>query len=82
MDSKAANDSDLIEDITSATIPVLSPDTTTTVTHSLCDLVSDIAVIGGFDDLPVTADLEDSYHALTIGLSRVAHERGVIDRTE
>lgn len=65
IDPKAANDSDLIEDITSATIPVLGPDTTTAVTHSFCALVSDIAVIGGFDDLHVRADLDDSYHTLT-----------------
>lgn len=82
IDPKAANDPGLIEDITSATTPYLSPDTTTAVTHSLADLLSDTAVIGGFDDLRVTVDLDDSYHTLTIGLPRAAHERGVIDRRE
>lgn len=75
------NDPDLISAITNSTTPYLSPDTQTAVTHSLVDLTSDIAVIGGFDDLVVDATLDGGYHELTVGLPRAARDQDAITVT-
>lgn len=69
---------DLVERVTNATTPYLAPDPTEAVTHAIADLVSDVAIIGGFEDLLVEADLGGSYHKLTIGAVKKAHEREVI----
>lgn len=73
-------DEDLVESVTNATTPYLSPTEAEAVTHSIADLVSDVAVIGGFDDLAVDATLADAYHALTVGAARKAHETGVVEQ--
>lgn len=77
VDPAGGNDEDLIESVTNATTPYLSPSDDVAVVHSIADLVSDIAVIGGFDDLVVEADLGGAYHALTVGVARKAHDEGV-----
>lgn len=73
-------DEDLVESVSSATTPYLSPTEAEAVTHSVADLVSDVAVIGGFDDLVVDATLADAYHALTVGAAHKAHETGVVEQ--
>lgn len=82
VDPAGENDEDLIEAVTTSTTPYLSPTEDEAVVHSVADLVSDIAVIGGFDDLVVKADLGGAYHALTVGIARKAREEGVaVERT-
>lgn len=78
VDPAGQNDEALVETVTNATTPFLSPSDEEAATHSIADLVSDIAVIGGFDDLEVTAELGGAYHALTIGVVRSALEAGVV----
>ena len=78
VDPAGETDEDLIERVTTSTTPYLSPDDTEAVTHAIADLVSDVAVLGGFDDLVVEAELDEAYHALTIGAAREAHESGVV----
>lgn len=78
VDPAGETDPDLVERVTNATTPYLAPDPTEAVTHAIADLVSDVAVIGGFEDLLVEADLGGSYHELTIGVVQKAHERGVV----
>jgi hypothetical protein len=78
VDPAGETDPDLIERVTNATTPYLAPDPTEAITHAIADLVSDVAVIGGFEDLRVEADLGGDYHELTIGVVRKAHERGVV----
>ena len=63
-----------------STAPYLSPNDDEAVAHAVADLVSDIAVIGGFDDLVVEADLAGAYHALTIGAARKARSSGLVKR--
>jgi hypothetical protein len=71
-------DDALVERVTTSTTPYLSPDDDEGVTHAIADLVSDVAVLGGFDDLVVEADLAGAYHALTVGAVRTAYETGVV----
>lgn len=80
VDPRGDNDEELIDSVTNSTTPYLSPTEDEAVTHSIADLVSDIAVIGGFDDLVVEADLDEAYHALTIGAAQKAHNAGVVER--
>lgn len=82
VDPAGGSDPELVTDVTTSTTPYLAPDDAEAVTHSIADLVSDVAVIGGFDDAVVEANLGDAYHALTVGVSRKAHERGVVDDRE
>lgn len=77
VDPSGDND-DLIESVTTATTPYLSPTDDEAVVHSVADLVSDVGVIGGFDDLVVEADLGGPYHALTVGVARKAWDEGVV----
>lgn len=82
VDPAGGADEDLIERVTTSTTPYLSPDDAEAVTHAIADLVSDLAVLGRFDDLVVEAELGEAYHALTIGAAREAYESGVvIERT-
>jgi hypothetical protein len=81
-DPAGETDEALIERVTTSTTPYLSPDDTEAVTHAIADLVSDLAVLGGFDDLVVEAKLGEAYHALTIGAAREAHEEGVVVERE
>ncbi|WP_135827580.1 hypothetical protein [Halorussus halobius] len=82
VDPQGDNDEALIESVTNSTTPYLSPTDEEAVTHSIADLVSDLAVVGGFDDLAVEADLGDAYHALTVGAARTAHRSGLVERRE
>jgi UDP-3-O-acyl-N-acetylglucosamine deacetylase len=83
VDPAGGSDPGLVADVTTATTPYLAPDDGEAVTHSIADLVSDVAVIGGFDDVAVEANLGGAYHALTVGVSRKAHAAGVVaDREE
>lgn len=82
VDPAGENDPGLVADVTASTTPYLAPDDEEAVTHSIADLVSDVAVVGGFDDAVVETDLGGAYHALTVGVSRKAHEDGVVERRE
>ncbi|WP_380675421.1 hypothetical protein [Salinigranum sp. GCM10025319] len=83
VDPAGGTDEAMIEEVTTSTTPYLSPDDDEAVAHAIADLVSDVAVIGGFDDLVVEAELGEAYHALTIGAAHEAHEKGlVVDRRE
>ena len=79
VDPAGENDPGLVADVTASTTPYLAPDDEAAVTHSIADLVSDVAVVGGFDDAVVEANLGGAYHALTVGVSRRAHERGAVE---
>lgn len=82
VDPRGGNDDDLVDAVTNSTTPYLSPTDEEAVTHAVADLVSDVAVIGGFDDAVVEADLADAYHALTIGVARAAREADVVEHRE
>ena len=83
VDPAGGNDEELIESVTTATTPYLSPTAEEAVVHTIADLVSDVAVIGGFDDLVVEADLGGAYHALTVGVARKAWDDGAaVERSE
>jgi hypothetical protein len=78
VDPRETADDSLIDSVAQSTTPYLSPTDEEAVTHSVADLVSDIAVLGGFDDLVVDVTLAGAYHALTVGAARRAHEDGVV----
>lgn len=80
VDPRGRTDDSLINSVTNSTTPYLSPTDEEAVTHAIADLVSDVAVIGGFDDLVVEADLAGAYHALTIGVARKARSSGLVKR--
>jgi hypothetical protein len=80
VDPRGGNDPELIDSVVSATTPYLTPEDGEAVTHSIADLVADVAVVGGFDDLFVEVDLGEAYHALTIGAAREARRQGVVER--
>jgi hypothetical protein len=82
VDPAGATDEELIERVTTSTTPYLSPDDTEAVTHAIADLVSDVAVLGGFDDLLVEAGLGEAYHGITVGAAREAHREGVVVERE
>jgi hypothetical protein len=82
VDPLGETDEELIDRVTTSTTPFLSPDDAEAATHAVADLVSDVAVLGGFDDLVVEADLGDSYHALTVGAVREARDAGVVVERE
>jgi hypothetical protein len=80
VDPHGDNDEELVDAVTNSTTPYLSPSEAEAVTQSIADLVSDVAVIGGFDDLVVDAELAGAYHALTVGAAAKAHEAGLVER--
>lgn len=80
VDPRGENDPELVEAVTNATTPYLTTEPEEAVTHAVADLVSDVLVLGGLDDLVVDAELGGAYHALTVGAARRAHERGVVER--
>jgi hypothetical protein len=80
VDPHGETDETLIDSVTNSTTPYLSPNDEEAVTHAIADLVSDIAVIGGFDDLVVEANLAEAYHALTIGAAKKAHSSGLVEQ--
>lgn len=82
VDPRGETDEELVEAVTTSTTPYLSPTEKEAVTHSVADLVSDLLVIGGFDDLAVDVDLGGAYHALTVGAARKAHKTGVVEHCE
>lgn len=79
VDPRGPTDEALVESVTNSTTPYLSPTEEEAVTHAVADLVSDVAVIGGFDDLEVEVTLGDAYHALTVGAARKAHEVDAVE---
>jgi hypothetical protein len=78
VDPTGGTDPGLVDRITAATTPFLTDSAREGVVHSVADLVSDVAVIGGFEDLVVEADLGDAYHLATVGAARLAHERDLV----
>ncbi|MFB6185806.1 MAG: hypothetical protein ABEI86_02925 [Halobacteriaceae archaeon] len=83
IDPRGENNPEIVESVTTSTTPFLTSDPEEAVTHAIADLTSDIAMLGGFDDLTVRATLGDAYHALTIGVARKAHDNDcIIEQTE
>ena len=78
VDPAGETDPKLIDSVVSATTPFLTESAREGIVHSVADLVSDVAVIGGFEDLLVEADLGDAYHLATVGAARLAHERDLV----
>jgi len=78
VDPAGGTDPALVDRVVAATTPFLTDSPEEGVVHSVADLVSDVAVIGGFEDLVVEADLEPAYHVATVGAARLAHERGAV----
>jgi len=71
-----------IEAVTNATTPYLAPSPEEGVVHAVADVLSDVVVIGGLDDVHIEAELAAAYHALTIGVARrAAEEELVVERT-
>lgn len=79
VDPRGETDADLVESVCNSTTPYLSPTEEEAVTHAVADLVSDLLVIGGFDDLFVDVDLGGAYHALTVGAARKADDAGLVE---
>ena len=78
VDPAGDTDPELVDRVAAATTPFLTESAREGIVHSVADLVSDVAVIGGFEDLLVEADLGDAYHLATVGAARLAHERDVV----
>lgn len=78
VDPAGETDPELVTAVVNSQTPFLTDSPTEGITHAVADLVSDIAVIGGFSDLVVEAELNEAYHALTVGAARRAHERDVV----
>lgn len=66
--------------MTASTTLYLSPTEEEAVTYLIADLVSDVMVVVGFDDLAVEAELASAYHALTVGAAHKAHGAGLVER--
>ncbi|WP_433633494.1 hypothetical protein [Halomicrococcus sp. NG-SE-24] len=76
IDPQSQTDGEIIREITSSTTPFLTPDSREGAIHWIGDMVSDIGIIGGFDDLVI-----DSYepgHNYTIGVSQKASDEGLV----
>lgn len=73
---------DVVTEVTNATTPYLAPDAEEGVTHAVADVVSDVVVIGGLDDVRIEADLGGAYHALTVGVARKAADEGLVVERE
>lgn len=69
-------DPETVAAVTEATTPYLAPDDEEAVAHAVADVVSDVVVLGGLDDVRIEATLGGAYHALTVGAARAARERG------
>lgn len=69
-------DEAVIESVTNATTPYLAPDGETAVTHAVADVLSDVVVIGGLEDVRIEAELCEAYHSLTVGGARRTRELG------
>lgn len=78
VDPAGSTDPRLVRAVTNSTTPFLTDSAAEGIVHSVGDLVSDIPVLGGFEDLIVEADLAGDYHALTVGAARRAHALGVV----
>ncbi len=78
VDPAGHTDSTLVERVTNATTPYLTDDPREGITHAVADVVSDVAVLGGFEDLLIRGELGEAYHSLTIGAARKAHDVGVV----
>lgn len=78
VDPAGETDPALVDRVVAATTPFLSDSPEEGVVHAVADLVSDVAIIGGFEDLVVEADLGQAYHLATIDAARRAHERGLV----
>lgn len=78
VDPAGETDPALVDQVVAATTPYLTESPREGIVHSVADLVSDVAVVGGFEDLVVEADLAAAYHSATVGAARLAHERKVV----
>ncbi|MFB6104110.1 MAG: hypothetical protein ABEJ57_03370 [Halobacteriaceae archaeon] len=80
VDPAGETDDDLVDRVTGSQTPYLTEDPREGITHSIADLVSDIAVIGGLEDVVVEAELTgaEGYHRLTVGAPRRAHAEGLV----
>jgi hypothetical protein len=78
VDPAGETDPALVDRVAAATTPFLTDSPEEGVVHSIADLVSDVAVIGGFEDLVVEADLGRAYHLATVEAARLAHERDLV----
>jgi len=80
VDPAGDTDPDLVAAVTGSQTPYLTEDPREGITHSIADLVSDVAVIGGLEDVLVEADLTgaEGYHRLTVGASRRAHAEDLV----
>ena len=68
----------LVDRVVAARTPFLTDGAEEGVVHSVADLVSDVAVVGGFEDLVVEAELDGAYHLATVGAARLARERDLV----
>ncbi|MFB6112395.1 MAG: hypothetical protein ABEJ35_07670 [Halobacteriaceae archaeon] len=68
----------VVDAVSNSRTPYLTDSPHEGVVHSIADLVSDIAILGGLEDLVVTGELGEAYHAQTIGAAKAAHERGLV----
>lgn len=75
VDPQARDDEATIKEIVTSTTPFLTQ-RQEGLTHWIGDLVSDIGMIGGFDD--VVVDSYDAGHDDTIGVSRKARDEGLV----
>lgn len=75
VDPRSRDDEAVVKEIATSTTPFLTQ-REEGLTHWIGDLVSDIGMIGGFDDLVV--DSFSAGHDDTIGVSRKAREEGVV----
>ena len=78
VDPAGGTDPALVDRVVAATTPFLTDSPREGIVHSVADLVSDVAVIGGFEDLVVEAALGEAYHLATVGAARLAHERDLV----
>lgn len=78
VDPAGATDPQLVRAVTNSTTPYLTESPLEGIVHAVGDLVSDIPVLGGFEDLVVEADLADAYHQVTVGAARKAHAENVV----
>jgi hypothetical protein len=78
VDPAGPTDPELVDRVAAATTPFLTDSPREGVVHSVADLVSDVAVIGGFEDLVVEADVGEAYHLATVGAARLARDRDLV----
>lgn len=75
VDPQGSTEEAIVKEIVTSTTPFLTQ-RREGATHWIGDVVSDIGVIGGFDDLVI--DSFDAGHDDTLGVSRRAHNQGVV----